>query len=85
MTYYYNKKCKDILFFKKREKVFLLQQNIKTKQLNKKLDYKKLRLFKIEKKIEKLSYRLKLSHKMRIHSVFHVLLLKKTNQNTKQY
>ena len=40
---------------------------------------------KLKKDIEKLSYRLKLSHKMRIYSVFHVSLLEKTNQNTKQY
>ena len=85
IAHYYNKKHRNTLFFKKKEKVFLLQQNIKMKQSNKKLNHKKLRLFKIERKIEKLSYRLKLSHKIRIHSVFYISLLKKTNQNIEQY
>ena len=32
---------------KEEDKVYLLQRNIKTKQLSNKLDYKKLKLFKI--------------------------------------
>ena len=85
MAYYYNKKHRDTPLFKEEEKVFLLQQNIKTKQSNDKLNHKKLEPFKIEKKIEKLSYRLKLPHKMRIYPVFHISLLEKANQNTEQY
>ena len=79
MIYYYNNKHKDMLLFKKREKIFLLRQNIKIKQLNNKLNHKKLRLFRIDKKIGKLSYRLKLLNKMRIYSVFYVSLLKKAS------
>ena len=85
MAHYYNKKRRDAPPFKEGEKVFLLRRNIKTKRPNDKLDHKKLGPFKIEKKIGKLSYRLKLPHKMRIYPVFHVSLLEKANQNAEQY
>jgi hypothetical protein len=63
----------------KKKKVFLLWQNIKTKRLSKKLNYKKLELFKILKSIKNINYKLYLFKTMRIHSIFHVLLLKKVN------
>ncbi len=40
-----------------------------------KLDYKKLRHYEIDKKLSLVNFRLKLLRNMRIHSVFHVLLL----------
>jgi len=45
-------------YLKEGDKVFLLIQNLKIKQLNKKLDFKKIGLFKIIKKISILNYKL---------------------------
>jgi hypothetical protein len=49
--------------------------------LSEKLDYKKLKLFKILKVIKNINYKLHLFKTMRIHLVFYILLLKKVNQN----
>ncbi len=46
-----------------------------------KLDYKKIGLFEIEKKIRTVNYRLKLPKYMRIHPVFHVVLLEPAPHN----
>ena len=43
----------------------------------------KLRLFRIKKKVGKVNYELELSRKMKIHSVFHVSLLKSAPRNVK--
>jgi hypothetical protein len=65
--------------------MFLLQQNIKIKQLSKKLNYRKLESFKIRKKLGALSYELELLKTMQIHSIFHVSLLEKALQNARLY
>ena len=57
---YYNKKYSVGPMLKKGDKVYLLRKNIKTKRLSNKLDYKKLRLFIINKKTGLVNYRLKL-------------------------
>ena len=46
-TKYINKKRSIKLMFKEKDKVYLVCKNIKTKRLSNKLDYKKLRLFKV--------------------------------------
>jgi hypothetical protein len=81
MKYYYDIRRQKLSKFKKREKVFLLQRNIKIKRLNKKLDHRKLRLFRILKMIKNINYKLHLLKMMQIHLVFHISLLKKVNQN----
>ena len=55
--------------------VYLLRKNIKTKRLSNKLDYTKLRPFKIRKKLGTVTYELLLLKTMRIYLVFYVLLL----------
>ncbi|KAI5888428.1 uncharacterized protein SCHCODRAFT_02513229, partial [Schizophyllum commune H4-8] len=56
--------------------VMLDLRNIKTKRPTKKLDYKRLGPFTVEKKVGSHAYRLKLPKTMsRIHPVFHVSLL----------
>jgi hypothetical protein len=60
---------------KKRDKVYLIQRNIQTKQPNTKLDHKKLGLFKIKKIIGLVNYKLVLPKTMNIHPVFHISLL----------
>jgi hypothetical protein len=72
---YYNKKRLKGLTLLKRDLIYLLRKNIKTKYLSSKLDYTKLSLFKILKVLGLLIYRLKLPEFMRIHLVFYILLL----------
>jgi hypothetical protein len=60
---------------KKRDKVYLIQRNIQTKQPNTKLDHKKLGLFKIKKIIGLVNYELVLPKTINIYLVFYILLL----------
>jgi hypothetical protein len=61
--------------FKERDKIYLIQRNIQTKQLNIKLDHKKLRLFKIKKIIGPINYKLVLPKTINIYPVFHISFL----------
>jgi hypothetical protein len=67
---------------KEGDKVYLLRKNITTTRLSDKLDYKKLRLFKILKKKSDTNYELSLPDIIYIHPVFYILLLKKAPENT---
>ncbi len=58
MVKYYNIKKMKELSFKKRDKIYLFYKNIIIKQLNNKLDFKKLGLFIITYKILELNYKL---------------------------
>jgi hypothetical protein len=57
---YYNKKRLRGLTLQKRDLVYLLQKNIKTKRLSTKLDHIKLSSYKIRKTLGPLTYELKL-------------------------
>ena len=59
------------------DKVYLILRNLRTKRLSKKLDFNKVRLFKVDKQISDNNYRLLLlaTIKLKIY-VFYVLLLK---------
>jgi hypothetical protein len=57
---YYNKKRLKGPILLEGDLVYLLQKNIKTKRLSLKLDHTKLGLFKIQKVLGLLTYRLKL-------------------------
>ena len=62
---------------KKRDKIYLLQKNIKTTRSSSKLDHIKIEPFRIIRSIKETSFKLKLSEEMsRKHSVFHIFLLK---------
>ena len=65
--------------------IYLLRKNIKTKRPSDKLDYTKLRLFKIKKKLGPVTFRLIMPKRMRIHLIFHISLLEPiiTNANLK--
>jgi hypothetical protein len=63
--------------------VYLLRRNIKTRRLSVKLDYTKLRPFKILKKQGPVTYKLDLLPDIRIHSIFHVALLELALLGTK--
>jgi hypothetical protein len=60
---------------KKRNKIYLIQRNIQTKQPSTKLDHKKLGLFKIKRITGLVNYKLVLPKTMNIHPVFYILLL----------
>jgi hypothetical protein len=60
---------------KERDKIYLIQRNIQTKQPNTKLDHKKLGLFKIKKIIGLINYKLVLPKTINIHPVFHISFL----------
>ena len=60
--------------YKMKKKMYLWINNIKTKQKNKKLNHRSIESFMILKNIKNLSYKLKLSMKIKIHSVFHAFM-----------
>jgi hypothetical protein len=72
---YYNEYYNIKPMFKKKNKIYLIQRNIQTKQLNTKLDYKKLGLFKIKRVAGLVNYKLMLPRTMNIHPVFYISLL----------
>ncbi len=75
MTSYTNKKRLKEPIFKKGDKVYLSWHNIRIKQPNNKLDFKKISLFLIKEKINDLVYKLILSEGIRIHLRFYMSLL----------
>jgi len=75
MRKYYNFKKFKGLDLKEGNKVWLLYKNFKLRQLSKKLDYIKIRLFKIVAKISEVTYRLDLLMKMKIYPVQHIIML----------
>ena len=60
----------------------MLIKNLKTKKINKKLNHIKIDLFFIKQQKESINYKLNLFSNIKIHSIFHVSLLKSANQNT---
>jgi hypothetical protein len=72
---YYNRYCNIEPTLKKKDKIYLIQRNIQTKQPSTKLDHKKLRLFKIKRIIGLVNYKLVLPKTINIHPVFHISLL----------
>jgi hypothetical protein len=67
--------------FKKRDKVYLLRKNIKTKQPSIKLDFKKLGLFRISEQIRTINFRLELLENSRLYLVFYIVLLELARGN----
>jgi hypothetical protein len=72
---YYNGYCNIEPILKKKNKVYLIQRNIQTKQPSTKLDHKKLGLFKIKRIIRPINYKLVLPKTMNIYPVFYISLL----------
>jgi hypothetical protein len=81
MAVYYNKSKLERPRFKKRNLVYLLRRNIKIIKPSNKLDHKKFGPFKIKRNIKDISYKLHLLLTIRIHSIFHISLLKLTDLN----
>jgi hypothetical protein len=72
---YYNLKRLKRLTFSEGDMVYLATKNIKTDRLTHKLDYKFIGLYKVLQKISENNYKLDLPPKVRLHPVFHILLL----------
>jgi len=75
MRKYYNLKKSKGLDLKEGDKVWLLYKNFKLRRLSKKLDYVKIRPFKIIEKILEVMYRLNLLAKIKIYPVQHIVML----------
>jgi len=69
MKKYYNFKRFKGPDLKEGDEVWLLHKNFKSRRLSKKLDYIKLKLFKILKKIMEVIYKLDLLKKIKIYLV----------------
>ena len=78
---YVNRKKDKDFTFKEKDKVYLLRQNVKTKKSSNKLDYIKLKSFKILEAKRSVNFRLNLSVFMRIYLVFYIFLLKSADSN----
>ena len=76
MKRYYNLKVSKGLNFKEGDKVWLLHKNILSRWLSKKLNYIKLKLFKVKKKIIEVNYKLDLLVKIKIYLVQYIAILK---------
>jgi hypothetical protein len=72
---YYDKYRNIEPIFKKKDKIYLIQRNIQTKQPSTKLDHKKLGLFKIKRIVGLVNYELVLPRTMNIYPVFYISLL----------
>ena len=71
------------LDLKEGNKVYLLTKNVKSKWLSKKLNYIRMGLFKIINKVIKVSYRLDLPLKIKIHPVYYIAILELVYGNYK--
>jgi len=81
MRKYYNFKKFEGLDLKEGDKVWLLYKNFKLRWLSKKLDYIKIRPFKIVVKISEVIYRLDLPVKMKIYLVQYITMLEPVYKN----
>ena len=79
---YANKKRDKDFTLKEENKVYLLRRNIKTKRSSNKLNHIKLKLIRILKAKKSVNFKLNLLTLMRIHSIFHIFLLKPADPDT---
>ena len=69
------------LDLKEGNKVYLLTKNFESKWFSKKLNYIKIRLFKIINKVTEVLYRLDLLLKIKIYLVYYITILKPVHRN----
>jgi hypothetical protein len=69
-------------YLERGNKVYLILRNLRTSRLSKKLDFKKIRLFRIDERISNNNYRLLLLATIRLRTyVFHISLLELALRN----
>src|SRR6266480_6079795 len=83
MKIYYNLQHENIFIFKTEQKIYLLQENFKIKQLCEKLNYQKMRVFKIKQQIRSVTFELELSKHFKAHLIVHITLLKSASDKAK--
>ena len=83
MKIYYNLWHENIFTFRIEQKIYLSCENFKTKQLSKKLDYWKMRAFKVKQQTELIIFELELSRHSKAHFIIHIILLESASENTK--
>ena len=62
--------------------MYLLTKNLKTKKISKKLNHVRIGPFFIKQQKRSVNYELNLSSDIKIHSIFHVSLLKSADSET---
>ena len=67
---------------KKGDKMYLLTKNLRTKKVSKKLNHVKIDPFFIKQQKKSVNYELNLFSDIKIHSIFHVSLLKSADPKT---
>ena len=83
MKIYYNLQHENISTFKTEQKIYLSQENFKIKQFCEKLDYQKMRAFKIKQQIRSITFELELSEYFKAHLIVHTTLLKSASDKVK--
>jgi hypothetical protein len=83
VTEYVNRKRLEGPDLKKGEMVYLLRKHIKIKRPSNKLNHTKLGPYRIEEKLGPVTYRLEIPKGIRIHLVFHILLLERVPKGVK--
>ena len=83
MKIYYNLQHENIFTFKTKQKIYLSQENFKTKQLCEKLNYQKMRAFKIKQQIRLVTFELELSEHFKAHLIVHAALLESASDKVK--
>ena len=83
MKMYYNLWHENISTFKMRQKIYLSQENFKTKWSCEKLDYWRMRAFKIKWQTESVTFELELSKHSKTHFIIHTALLESASENAK--
>src|SRR5436190_20542771 len=83
MRFYYNLQHENIFTFRTKQKIYLSCENFKIKQLSKKLDYQKIKTFKMKQQIKSVTFELELSKHSKIHFIIHITLLESASENTK--
>src|SRR5436190_23840198 len=83
MKIYYNLQHENIFTFRTEQKIYLSQENFKTKQFCKKLDYQRMRAFKIKQQIRSVTFELELSKHFKAHFIVHAALLESASDKAK--
>ncbi len=78
---YQNKKQKTISQLEKKKNIYFFIKNFRTRKLNKKLNYIKVKLFFVKKTKKLVNYKLDLFKNVKIFLVFYILLLKSIDSN----
>jgi len=79
---YQNKKRKTTPQLKKRDKIYLLTKNFKTRKSSKKLNHVKVESFLVKKTKRPVNYELDLPKNAKVFSIFHISLLKSVDLST---